>query len=283
MKKQKRVAAIHDISGIGKCSLTAAIPVISAAGIEAAAMPTAVLSTHTGNIEGYTYRDLTSDLMPMAMHWKNLGITFDGIYSGFLGSIEQVDMVCNFIDMFRTNETVVIVDPAMADCGKMYTTFDKKFAKEMTLLCRKADIIVPNITEAVFLLEEEYHEPPYTKEYIEDILKRLSLSGSEKIVLTGVAFNDNELGCAVYCRDSLEVFYSFSKKYPGIYYGTGDLFASALTGAFLNGKTIYESAEIALEFTNSAIRRTYEARTDTRLGVNFEQGIADYIKKLGGF
>lgn len=283
MKKQKRVAAIHDISGIGKCSLTAAIPVISAAGIEAAAMPTAVLSTHTGNIKGYTYRDLTSDLTPIAMHWKSLGITFDGIYSGFLGSVEQVDIVCDFIDMFRTEDTVVIVDPAMADGGKMYTTFDKSFAKEMLLLCRKADIIVPNITEAVFLLDEDYREPPYSKEYIENLLKSLSLLGPEMVILTGVAFDDNEIGCAVYCRDADEVFYSFSKKYPGIYYGTGDLFASALTGAYLNGKSIFESAEIALEFTNSAIERTFEAGTDTRLGVNFEQGIADYIKRLGGF
>lgn len=283
MKKQKRVAAIHDISGIGKCSLTAAIPVISAAGIEAAAMPTAVLSTHTGNIKGYTYRDLTSDLTPIAMHWKSLGITFDGIYSGFLGSVEQVDIVCDFIDMFRTEDTVIIVDPAMADGGKMYTTFDKSFAKEMLLLCRKADIIVPNITEAVFLLDEDYREPPYSKEYIENLLKSLSLLGPEMVILTGVAFDDNEIGCAVYCRDADEVFYSFSKKYPGIYYGTGDLFASALTGAYLNGKSIFESAEIALEFTNSAIERTFEAGTDTRLGVNFEQGIADYIKRLGGF
>lgn len=283
MEKQKRVAAIHDISGIGKCSLTAAIPVISAAGIEAAAMPTAVLSTHTGNIKGYTYRDLTSDLNLMANHWKSLGITFDGIYSGFLGSIEQVDIVCDFIDMFKTENTVVIVDPAMADGGKMYTTFDKAFAKEMTLLCRKADIIVPNITEAAFLLGEEYIEPPYSEEYIDGLLRRLSSLGASMTVLTGVAFNDEELGCAVYCRDTDEIFYSFSEKYPGIYYGTGDLFASALTGAYLNGKSIFESAEIALEFTNDAIKRTYEAGTDTRLGVNFEQGIPDYIKRLGGY
>ncbi len=282
MKKQKRVAAIHDISGIGKCSLTAAIPVISAAGIEAAAMPTAVLSTHTGNIKGYTYRDLTDDLNPIAAHWKSLGITFDGIYSGFLGSIEQVDIVCDFIEMFKTENTVVIVDPAMADGGKMYTTFDKAFAKEMTLLCRKADIIVPNLTEAAFLLGEEYIEPPYSKEYIEGLLKRLSSLGASMIVLTGVAFNDDELGCAVYCKETDEIFYSFSEKYPGIYYGTGDLFASALTGAYMRGKSISESAEIALGFTNAAIKRTYEAGTDTRLGVNFEQGIGDYIKVLGG-
>lgn len=283
MEKQKRVAAIHDISGIGKCSLTAALPVISAAGIEAAAMPTAVLSTHTGDIDGYIYHDLTSYLSPIAEHWKSLGITFDGIYSGFLGSLEQIDIVSHFIDRFRTDNTVVIVDPAMADGGKMYKTFDSFFANKMKSLCQKAHIIVPNMTEAAFLLGEEYAEPPYSKEYIERILKSLSSLGPDMVVLTGVSFNDDELGCAVYCCGSDEVFYSFSKKYPGIYYGTGDLFASALTGAYMRGKTIYESAEIALEFTNSAIRRTYEAGTDTRFGVNFEQGIPDYIKSLGGY
>lgn len=282
MNALKRVAAIHDISGIGKCSLTAAIPVISAAGIEAAVMPTAVLSTHTGNISGFTYRDLTDDLVPFAAHWKTLGIEFDGIYSGFLGSAEQVDIVCNFIDEFRSDNTVVIVDPAMADGGKMYTTFDESFAKEMILLCKKADIIIPNITEAVFLLGEEYTEPPYTKEYIEEIIGKLLELGSSMVVLTGVSFKEDEIGCAVGCKDSDKVFFRFSEKYPGIYYGTGDLFASALTGAFLNGKSIFESAEIALEFTCSAIKRTYEAKTDTRLGVNFEQGLGDYIKKIGG-
>lgn len=282
MNLQKRVAAIHDISGIGKCSLTAAIPVLSAAGIEAAVMPTAVLSTHTGNISGFTYRDLTSDLVPFAEHWKSLGITFDGIYSGFLGSTEQIDIVCDFIDDFKRDDTVVIVDPAMADGGKMYTTFDDSFAKEMVLLCKKADIIVPNLTEAAFLLGEDYVEPPYSREYIDGIIKRLLNLGPSMVVLTGVCFEEDDIGCAVICRENEEVFYKFSEKYPGIYYGTGDLFASALTGAYLCGKSIYESAEIALNFTCSAIKRTFEAQTDTRLGVNFEQGISDYIKSLGG-
>lgn len=282
MNSQKRVAAIHDISGIGKCSLTAAIPVISSAGIETAVMPTAVLSTHTGDIKGFTYRDLTNDLVPFYEHWKSLGIEFDGIYSGFLGSTEQVDIVCSFIDEFRKDNTVVIVDPAMADGGRMYTTFDDKFAKEMILLCKKADIIVPNLTEAAFLLGEKYHEPPYSKDYIDGIMKRLLTIGPSMVVLTGVSFHDNEIGCAVCCKNDSEVFYRFSEKYPGTYYGTGDLFASALTGAYLKDKSIYESAEIALEFTCASIKRTYEAKTDTRFGVNFEQGIADYINKLGG-
>lgn len=280
MEKQRRVAAIHDISGIGKCSLTAALPIISAAGIEAAAMPTAVLSTHTGDITGYTYRDLTSDLPSMAKHWKSLGIEFDGIYSGFLGSTEQVEMVCDFIDEFKKDGCVILVDPAMADSGRMYTTFDEFFAEEMAKLCGKADIIVPNLTEAAFLLGEEYFEPPYSKEYIEGLLERLSALGPQKIVLTGVSFSEDEIGCAVY--NGGEIHCKFSEKYDGIYYGTGDIFASALIGAYMRGKNIFESADIALDFTCAAIRRTHDAKTDTRFGVNFEQGIGDYIKNLGG-
>lgn len=279
MNAQKRIACIHDISGIGKCSLTAALPIISAAGIEASAMPTAVLSSHTGNINGFTYRDLTEDLVPFAKHWKSLGIEFDGIYSGFLGSIEQVDIVCDFIDKFKNDDTVIIVDPAMADGGRMYTTFDESFAEEMILLCEKADIIVPNLTEAAFLLGEEYVEPPYSTDYIENIIYRLFELGPSMIVLTGVSFKDDEIGCAV-CEKNGKIFYGFSEKYPGIYYGTGDIFASALAGAYLNGKSIYESAEIALDFTYSAIKRTYETGTDTRFGVNFEYGLSDYGRKM---
>lgn len=282
LTSQKRIAAIHDISGIGKCSLTAAIPIISAAGIETAVMPTAVLSTHTGNIKGFTYRDLTEDLTAYASHWKSLGIEFDGIYSGFLGSTKQIDLVCSFIDEFKKENTTVIVDPAMADGGKMYTTFDDSFAAEMKTLCRKADIIVPNLTEAAFLLEEAYREPPYTKDYIKSLMNGLLDMGPSMVVLTGVSFSESEIGCAVCRKNDSEVFYRFSEKYHGTYYGTGDVFASALIGAYLNGKSIFESAQIALEFTCKSIKRTCLAETDTRFGVNFEQGLSEYINRIGG-
>lgn len=275
--KQKRIAAIHDISGIGKCSLTAALPVISASGVEVAAFPTAVLSTHTGNIEGFTYRDLTSDMTPYASHWKKLGIEFEGIYSGFLGSTEQVEIVMSFIDMFRSEKTVVLVDPAMADGGEMYKTFKPGFVNEMKALCRKADILVPNITEAAFLTDSECCLNG-DKTYIENLLSKLSDIGAEMIVLTGVAFENGKIGCAVRFNNKTE--YYFTQKYEGTYYGTGDLFASALLGAYMNDKNIFESAEIALDFVCSAIHRTYEAQTDTRLGVDFEHGLKDYILKL---
>lgn len=282
MERQKRVAAIHDVSGIGKCSLTVALPIISAAGVETAVMPTAVLSTHTGEMTGFTYRDLTCDLPAFAAHWKSLGVDFDGIYSGFLGSTEQVKLVESFIDEFKTEKTVIVVDPAMADSGRMYTTFKPGFAREMAYLCSKADIIVPNLTEAAFLLGEEYRNPPYDKAYIEGLLERLSGLGPRMIVLTGVSFKESEIGCAVYNKDSGEVYYRFTERYSGVYYGTGDIFASALIGAYFNGKSINESASIALDFTCAAIARTHAAATDTRLGVNFEAGIGEYIRQLGG-
>ena len=162
---QKRVAAIHDLSGFGKCSLTVVLPIVSAAGIEVSAMPTAILSTHTGGLEGYTYRDLTDDMHPFMNHWQSL-IQFNAIYSGFLGSIKQIEIVQEFFNTFKTKENFILVDPVMADNGELYKIFTPEFAKGMASLCRKADIIVPNITEATLLLNEPYFPGPYTPQYI---------------------------------------------------------------------------------------------------------------------
>lgn len=277
---QKRVAAIHDISGIGKCSLTAALPVISAAGIEVAAFPTAVLSTHTGDISGFTYRDLTDDMPATAEHWRSLGLKFDAVYSGFLGSTRQISIVTDFIEKCKENDCTVIVDPAMADSGVMYKTFDADFAENMSLLCEKSDIIIPNITEASILCGREYREAPHTEEYILSLLRELSYFSSTAVVLTGVSFEKNKIGCAVLDKISNETSWFFSDKLPGIYYGTGDIFASALTGAFLRGKSISQSADIATRFIFSSIKRTFLAKTDPRFGVNFEEGLGDYIKML---
>jgi pyridoxine kinase len=280
MNHQKRVAAIHDISGFGKCSLTVALPIISAAGIEVAVMPTAVLSTHTGGFEGYTYRDLTGDMRPIAKHWKSLGIEFDAVYSGFLGSFEQIAIVKEFIDSFRREGTVVLVDPAMADNGKMYPVFDMDFAKEMAGLCAKADIIVPNMTEAAFLLGEEYIERPYTKEYIEGLLHKLSGLGPSKAVLTGVMFDEDKLGAAAYDKMTGKISYAFSETIAGNFHGTGDIFASAMLAAYLNGKSIAQAAQIAVDFTCASIQRTKDAGTDVRFGVNFEAGLPELMKVI---
>jgi len=280
MKKLKRVAAIHDISGFGKCSLTVALPIISAAGIETSVLPTAVLSTHTGGFTGFTYRDLTEDVAPIMAHWKSLDIKFDAIYTGFLGSFEQLDLVTQFFETFKTKENLILVDPVMADNGELYKIFTPEFALGMRKLCEKADIIVPNLTEAALLLGEAYNPGPYTETYIQETLKKLSDLGPKKIVLTGVFLNEKELGAATYDAAIGEIAYALETRIPGHFHGTGDVFGSALLSAILNGFTLNESAVIAARFTTSAIKKTAEAGTDIRFGVNFEQSIPEFLRDL---
>ena len=280
MKRLKRVAAIHDISGFGKCSLTVALPIISAAGIEATILPTAVLSTHTGGFTGFTYRDLTEDMRPITAHWKSIDIQFDAIYTGFLGSFEQLDLVTEFIETFKTKDNLILIDPVMADNGELYKIFTPEFALGMRKLCGKADIIVPNLTEAALLVGEPYQDGPYTEAYSESMLKKLSDLGPKKIVLTGVFFNEEELGAAAYDTETGAVTYSFEKRVPGYYHGTGDVFGSVLLSALLNDFPLSESAAIAVRFTTSAIRKTAEAGTDVRFGVHFEQTIPELLKEL---
>ena len=280
MNRQKRVMAVHDISCFGRCSLTVALPVLSAAGIETSVIPTAVLSTHTGGFQGYTFRDLTEDISKIARHWKSLGLRFDGIYTGYLGSYEQLEIVSGLFDEFGGDSSLICVDPVMADNGKLYPSFRPDFPKGMLRLCRKADVIVPNLTEAALLLGEPYREGPYTKEYIEGILKGLADAGPRMVVLTGVWFDEKSLGCAVYDRDSGKAGYALAERIEGYYHGTGDVFASALLGALLNGVPLTDAARVAVDFTVGSIARTHSAGTDVRFGVNFEAGIPSYVRAL---
>ena len=251
MLEQKRVVAIHDISCFGKCSLTVVLPIISAAGIECAVIPTAVLSTHTGGFSGYTFRDLTDDIMPVAEHWKKEGITADAVYTGYLGSIEQIDLVCRASDTFGSADTRLVVDPVMADHGKLYGGFAPDFPKQMCKLCARADIITPNITEAAFMTDIPYMEAPHSKEYIESLLDGLKKITKGKIVLTGVCFDDDEIGVA--CFDGEKTEYVFTKRIDAMYHGTGDIFTSALLSAELCGNSLSESALIAAKYTGLCI------------------------------
>ncbi len=280
MNENKRALAIHDISGFGKCSLTVALPIISACGIETAVMPTAVLSTHTGGFEGYTWRDLTSDMRPMADHWKSLDLKFDALYSGYLGSFEQIEIVKSIVNDFKTENNFYLCDPAMADNGKMYALFDIGFAKKMAELCAMADIIVPNFTEAAFMLGEEYREGPYTKEYVEHLLVSLADLGPKKIVLTGVYFDEKNLGCACYDKEKNETSYCLEPRLSGLFHGTGDTFASALCAALLSGLTLEKAAEIATKYTCTCIERTLKFTPDIRYGVAFEGALPTLIEEI---
>lgn len=275
---QKRVVAIHDISCFGKCSLTVALPIVSAAGIECSCIPTAVLSTHTGGFSGYTFRDLTEDIVPIADHWKKENLSFDAVYTGYLGSVEQIDLVSRAIDTVKKDNTLLIVDPVMADFGRLYGGFTADFPKEMTRLCAKADIITPNITEASFMTDIPYAEAPHTKEYIESLICGLRKITNAKTVLTGVCFKSGEIGVA--CGDGNNTEYIFTPQVDAVYHGTGDVFASALTASILNGKSLNTAAHIAAKFTESCIKRTKVEMPDVRYGVNFEAEIPTLLKLL---
>ena len=268
----KRIITVQDISCVGKCSLTVALPVISAMGVEACVLPTAVLSTHTA-FKGFTFRDLTSDINKIAEHWKQEKIGFDAIYTGYLGSFEQIELMQSFIKDFGTGGTRVIVDPCMADNGKLYSGFTKEFAFKMAELCSKAEVIVPNLTEASFMLDIPYVESGYNKEYIEDLLKKLAGLGSKKVVLKGISFDDKKLGIASYDSQTEKITWYFHEKMPHSFHGTGDIFASVLTGALVRGLTLDEACRLAADFVVEAIKATLSHKDYNWYGVDFESAL----------
>ena len=266
----KRCAAVHDISCIGKCSLTVALPVLSAMGIEVACLPTAVLSTHTAGFHGFTFHDLTDELPKITAHWKRENIQLDAIYTGYLGSAAQLDFVSGFIDQFRTPDTAVIIDPVMADNGKLYVGFTPEFALNMGKLCAKADVIVPNMTEAVFMLGETLPEK-YDREWIHALQRRLATLGAKKVVITGVSYEPGKLGCATYDSETGIFDEYFTEQLPVAMHGTGDVYASTFTGAYMNGKSLIEAAVEACEFTVACIRATMDDMENHWYAVKFEK------------
>ncbi|SHN83885.1 pyridoxamine kinase [Desulfitobacterium chlororespirans] len=281
MERQKRVAAIHDISCVGRCSLTVALPILSAAGLDTGVLPTAVLSTHTGGFEGFTYRDLTEDIEPISKHWQSLDLKFDALYSGFLGSFAQIDLVADLFKTFRGEGTLVMVDPVMADNGVLYSVYSPEMAKGMAKLCAMADIIVPNLTEAAFMLEEDYVGDDYSQDYVEKILRKLSDMGAKKVVLTGISFDPAKLGAACYDRETDQVSYAFNERVDGYFHGTGDVFGSTLLSGLLNNFSLAEATQIAVDYTLKCIQLTVAGNQERRYGVCFERALPYLIQKLG--
>ena len=277
---QKRVVAIHDISCVGKCSLTVALPVLSAAGVEVSVLPTALLSTHTGGFDGYTYLDLTDEIPKIVNHWKSLGLKVDAFYTGFLGSEAQADMVCGIIDALADRDTLIFTDPVMGDNGRLYSSFLPTFPEKMKTLCRRSQILTPNLTEACLLTNTEYRPDGYDREYIEEILRKLASFGAETVIITGVSLEKGTLGAAYSDTKTGESGFSFSENVHGMFHGAGDVFAAALLGALLNEKDIKNAVDIALDLTVGSIKRTYAAQTDTRFGLDFEHGLGDYAHRV---
>ncbi len=275
----KRVLTIQDISCIGKCSLTAAIPVLSAAGVEPAIVPTAVLSTHT-MFSGFTFRDLTDDMLPILEHWKKEGFHFDAIYTGYLGSERQIDIVKTYFDTFRGENTKIIVDPAMSDNGRLYTGFDEHFAKEMGKLCSKADIVLPNISEACLMLSEEYPGEEADEKTIEGLLVKLDRLGAGISVITGTTFSDGGFGYTGYVSDTGEFFRYSTPRVPYKSHGTGDVFAAAFTGALMKEKSVEQALQIAADYTCACIKNTFETPGSVNYAVNLEAELPYYMELL---
>ena len=278
--KQKRVLAVHDLSCVGRCSLTVALPILSAAGLEASALPTAVLSTHTGGFTGMTFRDLTQDLPAIFQHWKTLDLAFDAIYTGYLGSAEQVALVEQLFDAFRGEQTKIIVDPVMGDHGKLYPGMSEKMPQLMKRLCQRADVIVPNQTEAALMLGRPYLETPDQAE-VDDLMQALREMTRASVVLTGISPEEGKLGAAVYDRETGQSACPAAPHMPGSYHGTGDVYASALTGAYMVGKTLVQAAQIAADFTQQSIVETLPLGLETRYGVCFERALPQLLRALG--
>ena len=274
----KRIVTIQDISCVGKCSLTVALPIISAMGIETAILPTAVLSTHT-MFQNFTCKDLTDQIKPIKSHWEQEHIDFDAVYTGYLGSFEQIDLMKELFDEFKTENNLLFVDPAMADNGKLYPAFDEAFAKHMATLCAKADIIVPNITEAAFMTGMEYRSE-YDESYVKEMLERLCALGAKISVLTGVSFEDSKTGVMGYDKENDEYYYYSHDKLPVSFHGTGDIFSSTCVGAMMNGFTWKEAVKIAADYTAECIRITLEDPAKPWYGVNFEQAIPFLLKQI---
>ncbi len=274
MKDYKRILTIQDISCVGQCSLTVALPILSACKIETCILPSAVLSTHTAGFKNFYVRDLTDDIPAIAKHWESENITFDAIYTGYLGSTKQIEYVKG---IFRQNEkALLVVDPAMADNGNLYPAFDMDYVNEMKTLCFSADVILPNLTEACYLTDFEYKET-YDETYISELVKKLCELGAKTIVLTGVSYEPESTGVLV-VEKGVSTYYKHKKIARGCH-GTGDVYASAFVGALLNGKSTFDAAKIAADYTVSCIEIT-NGDSSHWYGVKFELMLPELIKSL---
>lgn len=274
----KRIITIQDISCVGRCSLTVALPIISAAGVECGVLPTAVLSTHTA-FDKFTFCDLTDEIEPISKTFYDLGIDFDCIYTGYLGSFRQLALVDDFISTHKKENTLVVIDPAMADNGVLYKGFTPEFAKAMANLVRHADLVVPNLTEACFMLDVPYTEE-YDEDYIKDILVRLTGLGAKCAALTGITFDNKTLGAYSYDSETGKFFYYANNYLPVRYHGTGDIFASAAVGSLMRGQSVENALAVAVDYTHECIRLTMEDEDRRTYGVNFEEAIPYYLMRL---
>lgn len=276
--RQKRIITIQDLSCFGKCSLTVAHPIMSAMGLEVCPVPTAILSTHTAGFRNWTFRDLADDLAPIAAHWKSQGLTFDGISTGYLGTAAMIGTVADYFRQFP--EAVKIVDPVFADNGKLYPAFDLDYAAGVAKLCGKADVIVPNLTEAAFMLGEPYVPSGYDEAYIHGLLRRLTGLGCRTAVVTGVVYDPARQGAVAYDAGTGQFTQYFRENIDVSFHGTGDVFTSALAGAVVLGKSLEQALRIAVDYTVDCIKATMPDIKEHWYGVKFESCLPGLIRAV---
>ncbi len=262
-----RIAAIHDLSCFGRCSLTIALPVLSAMGCQCCPLPTALLSAHTG-ISGFTFLDTTDEMRRISAHWSQLSLHFQAIYTGFLGSAPQINLVEDFLRRFHAPDTLLVMDPVMGDHGTPYKTCTPALRQGLRELVAQADVITPNLTEAAILLDIPYHESQTAD--ASELVRALSLQGQRSVVLTGYAAAPGQVGALCYDRDTRQVEAVQTDRVPQDFPGTGDLFASVLTGALTRGAPLLQAARTAVDFVGSCVARSVAEGADEAEGVDFE-------------
>ena len=275
----KRVASIQDLSCLGRCSLTTALPVLSAMAVECTVIPTAVLSTHT-EFSDFTCRDLTDEILPVASHWKSQGISLDAVYTGYMATPEQAEQISAAYDLLREEKTMLFVDPAMADHGKLYTPFGPDFPESMAKICRRADVVLPNLTEACLLTHTPYRED-FKEEDIRTLLRKLTDLGAGCAAVTGVTLRPHELGVMSYDRAQDRYFSYFNEKINVHYSGTGDIFAATTVGGVMRGLSLEDALSLAVDFVLECIRVTCADPTAPRYGVEFERVLPMLMDRLG--
>lgn len=279
LPKLKRIAAVHDLSGLGKCSLTVALPVISATGVECACIPTALLSTHTGEFTGWTLRDLSDEMLPIARHWKRTGAQFDGVYTGYLANPAQTHTLEQVIDLISGPDTMLIVDPVMADNGSYYSNMGEEMCAAFRHLIRRADVITPNITEAALLTGTAYTPDGHDEHYLRCMFDTLASLGPRMITITGIRA-DGMIGNAAFDAETGETFRALRPMHDGLFYGTGDIFASSLAALLVRGASLCDSLEIATALTDDSIARSLRHDTPRRFGVDFEGALPVYVDRV---
>ena len=271
--KNPKILTVQDISCYGQCSITVALPILSAFGYETAILPSAILSTHTSGFKNFTVHDLSDELPKIINHWNNEGIKYDALYSAYLGEVRHIDMVLQMREQLLNKDALFLVDPVMGDNGKLYPAFNNDYVVAMRRLIKEADIIIPNLTEASFLADIAYQEQ-YDEQYILSILKKLKSMGPKTVVLTGVRYEKDTIGVAIYDDNGYQYFKH--RLLPVSYHGTGDIYSSAFLGSYLRNRDILKASKIAASFVVKCIENTIDD-PNHRYGVKFEPVLADFV------